>query len=353
MPAHRRGLLCLLVPCAALALGGTAACEKTLRGNELMASLPLDAHELAGITISLPQGELTKKTVTYRSGEVHVLRKQGRRLVVSLAWQVGEPLTGDELVMLTDAIARDMKRGEQWQTKIGAYAVHGAYYDGPKLSAVFGSFACGKRSLFISIMGKGQAGELRALHDRIAISARCVDDDAAAERLLAPVFAAPSGFGYSAADSSPETIVFNGLDGSGYAFFHSGAAGMLDNPKLVGDTYEKLLATMVPGLELADDVERLEGLDGGRRLLWKLTIPESDTPAASGLLVAWMCESVGTNFMGMYVSEHAETLDAGRQALLSARCPDKDDDPVAGYVTAEAVFEAACVVGDQRGCVDE
>lgn len=342
----------LVVVIAAVASGVTG-CDKALRSNELLASLPLEVRELVGITIALPEGELVEKTVSYRNGEIQLAKKQGRRLVVILSWQVGEPLSGDELATITDAVARNMRRGDQWTTKIGEYQVHGVHYSDAKAAAVFGTFACGNRSLFLAVVGQGQAGELRTLHDRIAISTRCVDDEAAASRWVAPVFSPPPGFGYAAADSSPDSIMFAGLDGSTFAFFHGGAEGMLDKPKELGEVYGKALAAVVPGLELSAKVEHVTAADGSRRLMWPLRVAPADSPASSGVMIAWMCTSIGTNLIGLYLSEHADTVEAGKQAVLTAGCPGKDDDPVAGYPTAEVVFQAACDAGDERGCFAE
>ncbi len=340
-----------LVALASLAAVGCDGINR--HNNELMASLPLEAKEYAGITISLPKGDVVKQTVSYRSGEVALAKKKGLVVVASFGWQVGEPLFGDELVMVTDAIVKDMKRGDQWETTLGERTVYGVYYRGPKMSAVFGSFACGDRSIFLAVMAKGKQAELRTLHDRIVLSAKCVDDEQAGRKQLAPAFVPPPGFGFSAADSTPEGVMFIGLDGSAFLFFQGGAGDFLDDKKRFAEAFENLLAALIPGLELSKKFENAVAADNSKRPVWTVRVPAEDGPPGVGWFVAWRCKSVSTNFTGMYLSDYSDTLAVGKRALLSAGCPGVDDDPVAGYPTMEAVFKAACDAGDERGCATE
>ncbi len=147
--------------------------------------------------------------------------------------------------------------------------------------------------------------------------------------------------------------MFSGLDGSAFVFFQGGAGDLLRDKKQFADTYERLLNTLIPGLELSDEFEDAVADDNGKRPMWNVRVQSEDGSAETGLFVAWRCKSVSTHFIGMYLTNDAGALAVGKRGLLSARCPGEDDDPVAGYPTVEQVFATACKAGDERGCAAE
>ena len=318
-----------------LALASTAGCKRT-------SEVALHRLELPGMAIDAPTYVKAPAQAAYRSGE---LRYAKYPVVFSIAWQLGEPLTAEEMPQAIKLTFDELMRGKP--TTIGKpRAVKVGGHDAIQLEAsisgmkvIFTDVICGRRSAMIALAGD----RLVAKRDHILQSFECKPDareEAALENAMLVGSDDPTVFtGWRLADAerSPLTITNDELV---VVFAEIG------KPQGIGlDKIRNMLPGMFGiggGTFTPTGSREQRTIAGGERRIFErgtLTVEGESLPAVSSL---WSCSvNDARAMMALAMMEDESSVPAAIEFLSKIRCAQPGDPPlpIGPYVPEDAVTD--------------
>lgn len=336
------------VAIAALAALAAVACTRASSSEAR-----LSRRALPGFSIELPDGTIKEQRLDYATGKLELRLDAGGG--VAIEWNLGEPLTADELEQIAvtplkqmlDLEARE-RREVEVPTATGPATQFVLVGRATSIEMRLTAWTCGRRWMSLLVAAPTSTA---ALDERIRRSFACTPDDAEEQReRRVPIMAGALGPDFGVAEDGDDMLIVESLDGAAAVFTRTTAElqrGDLGQQAVVAKMLEAMAGMAgITGLETGVAVRERRG--GQERPVWRGRGAIDGDPVR--VLFA-LIDCGEHRLTGLYLAPEAVPEERGLDVLVPVTCAAGDAPPSRPPPFAE-VAAAACARGDRRGCAE-